>query len=95
MAYRRLPATQPEAHATAGDTAGAAPATAGYRSSVPDRPRPSIRGQKATLPHKPCAVCGRPMSWRRSWAKNWDDVRYCSKACRRRRREAGDSTRDD
>lgn len=25
------------------------------------------------------------MQWRASWAKNWDDVRYCSDACRRRR----------
>jgi hypothetical protein len=25
------------------------------------------------------------MTWRRSWARNWDEVRYCSSACRRRR----------
>ncbi len=25
------------------------------------------------------------MSWRASWAKNWDQVRYCSDACRSRR----------
>jgi Uncharacterized protein conserved in bacteria len=23
------------------------------------------------------------MSWRKSWAKNWDQVKYCSDACRR------------
>ena len=23
------------------------------------------------------------MQWRKSWAKNWDDVRYCSDACRK------------
>lgn len=55
---------------------------------MPDRPRPAMRGQKAALPHKPCVVCGRPMSWRRAWAKNWDEVRYCSEACRRRRHDA-------
>jgi hypothetical protein len=22
------------------------------------------------------------MVWRKSWAKNWDDVKYCSDACR-------------
>ncbi|RZL31151.1 MAG: DUF2256 domain-containing protein, partial [Rubrivivax sp.] len=33
---------------------------------------------------KPCAACGRPMSWRRRWAANWAEVRYCSDACRRR-----------
>ncbi|NKF24591.1 DUF2256 domain-containing protein [Solimonas marina] len=47
-----------------------------------------FKGNKASLPSKPCAVCGRPMSWRRTWAKNWDDVRYCSEACRRRRAKA-------
>lgn len=34
---------------------------------------------------KVCQSCGRVMSWRRSWARTWDDVRYCSDACRRRR----------
>ena len=24
------------------------------------------------------------MQWRAKWAKNWDEVRYCSDACRRR-----------
>jgi hypothetical protein len=46
------------------------------------------KGNKAHLPSKPCTVCGQPMSWRRAWAKNWDEVRYCSEACRRRK---GDS----
>jgi hypothetical protein len=41
------------------------------------------RGNKASLPSKPCAACGRPMSWRRAWAKNWEQVRYCSESCRR------------
>jgi hypothetical protein len=42
-----------------------------------------FKGNKAALPTKPCTVCGRPMSWRRAWAKNWGEVRYCSDACRR------------
>ena len=25
------------------------------------------------------------MEWRTSWARNWDQVRYCSDACRRRK----------
>jgi hypothetical protein len=25
------------------------------------------------------------MQWRKSWAKNWDEVKYCSDACRRRK----------
>ncbi|WP_323808905.1 DUF2256 domain-containing protein [Zeimonas arvi] len=26
------------------------------------------------------------MTWRRRWARCWDEVRYCSDACRRARR---------
>ena len=44
-----------------------------------------FRGNKATLPSKPCVVCGLPMTWRRSWAKNWAEVKYCSDACRRKK----------
>ncbi len=25
------------------------------------------------------------MSWRKAWAKNWDEVRYCSEGCRKRK----------
>ena len=42
-----------------------------------------FKGNKAALPNKPCAHCGRPMSWRKAWAKNWAEVKYCSDACRR------------
>lgn len=34
---------------------------------------------------KICASCGREMIWRKAWAKNWDDVRYCSDGCRKRK----------
>ena len=34
---------------------------------------------------KVCQSCGRVMSWRKSWARNWDEVRYCSDSCRRRK----------
>ncbi|MFZ9483613.1 MAG: DUF3253 domain-containing protein [Ilumatobacteraceae bacterium] len=34
---------------------------------------------------KTCASCGREMQWRAAWARNWDSVRYCSDACRRRK----------
>ena len=43
----------------------------------------SFKGNKQALPAKPCAVCGRAMSWRKAWAKNWAELRYCSKACRK------------
>jgi len=41
-----------------------------------------FKGNKQTLPSKPCAVCGRPMTWRKAWARNWEAVKYCSDACR-------------
>jgi hypothetical protein len=37
----------------------------------------------ANRPSKICATCGRQFQWRRSWARDWDEVRYCSQACRR------------
>jgi hypothetical protein len=40
---------------------------------------------KRDLPVKNCAHCGRPFSWRRKWARDWEDVRYCSDGCRRGR----------
>ncbi len=44
----------------------------------------TFKGNKATLPSKPCTGCGRPMSWRKRWAKNWSAVKFCSDACRQR-----------
>jgi hypothetical protein len=32
---------------------------------------------------KTCAACGRRIAWRRKWARDWDQVRWCSDACRR------------
>lgn len=34
---------------------------------------------------KPCSSCGRTITWRKSWARDWDQVRYCSDACRKRK----------
>lgn len=51
--------------------------------------RVGFKGNKSALPSKPCAACGRPMSWRKAWAKNWAEVRYCSEACRKRRGHGG------
>ncbi|HOX68263.1 MAG TPA: DUF2256 domain-containing protein [Burkholderiaceae bacterium] len=50
---------------------------------------PAFRGNKAALPSKPCLTCCRPMSWRRRWARTWNEVRYCSDACRRARADHG------
>jgi hypothetical protein len=32
---------------------------------------------------KTCVSCGRAMTWRKSWERNWDEVKYCSDACRK------------
>jgi len=53
-------------------------------SDKSDPRSPSFRGNKAALPSKPCEGCGLAMSWRRRWAKNWAEVKYCSEACRRK-----------
>ncbi|MBY0587677.1 DUF2256 domain-containing protein [bacterium] len=34
-------------------------------------------------PTKTCPVCGKPFSWRKKWERNWEQVIYCSDACRR------------
>lgn len=44
----------------------------------------SFKGNKSFLPSKICAACHREMVWRKSWAKNWDSVKYCSDACRKK-----------
>lgn len=38
----------------------------------------------AEPPAKNCVACGRVMEWRKKWERSWDEVRYCSSACRRR-----------
>jgi hypothetical protein len=32
---------------------------------------------------KVCERCGRTMEYRKKWARNWDQVKYCSERCRR------------
>ncbi|MFZ4629494.1 MAG: DUF2256 domain-containing protein [Blastocatellia bacterium] len=41
--------------------------------------------RKGNLPTRICVVCQRPFEWRRKWRAVWEEVRYCSDACRRRR----------
>lgn len=44
----------------------------------------------STPPSKPCAVCGRAITWRKKWERDWENVRYCSDKCRGRKAEARD-----
>jgi hypothetical protein len=38
--------------------------------------------KKSDLPQKVCAACGLPFTWRRKWARDWEQVKYCSDRCR-------------
>ncbi|TAE77469.1 MAG: DUF2256 and DUF3253 domain-containing protein [Verrucomicrobia bacterium] len=32
---------------------------------------------------KSCVTCGRRITWRKKWERCWDEVRFCSDACRK------------
>jgi hypothetical protein len=38
--------------------------------------------KKGDLPAKICLHCLRPFSWRKKWERCWDEVKYCSDACK-------------
>ena len=48
-----------------------------------------------TPPDRICASCGRSFAWRRKWARDWEQVRYCSDACRRHGVDATDRALED
>lgn len=41
--------------------------------------------KKMNLPVKTCECCGRPFTWRKKWEKVWDEVKYCSDKCKKKR----------
>lgn len=50
--------------------------------------------KKRDLPAKTCLVCQRPFAWRRKWARVWDEVKYCSDACRMRKKSVSHETKN-
>ena len=59
----------------------------GCRSrSIPESPM----ADHPERPTKICPVCGRPFQWRKKWKDVWEEVRYCSERCRRRRSNVAD-----
>lgn len=38
--------------------------------------------RKGDLPSKLCPACNRPFNWRKKWARDWENVVYCSDRCR-------------
>lgn len=39
---------------------------------------------------KTCEACGRRIAWRKKWEACWDEVKFCSDACRRDRPTSAD-----
>lgn len=39
--------------------------------------------RRSPKPVKTCAACARPFEWRKKWERDWEQVKYCSDACRR------------
>jgi hypothetical protein len=56
-----------------------------------DARRQKAKASGGRAPVKWCAVCGRVISWRRKWRKDWDNLKYCSDKCR----ASGLTSRDD
>ncbi len=53
----------------------------------------SMRGvKKSDLPTKICTTCGRPFAWRKKWERVWEEVLYCSDACRKNKKMTERST---
>lgn len=51
--------------------------------------------KRPDLPTRTCVVCGREMVWRKAWARTFDEVRYCSDACRRARVTPADTALEE
>ena len=39
------------------------------------------------LQSKICLVCGLSFNWRKKWAREWENVKYCSERCRRNKKK--------
>ncbi|MDO7573530.1 MAG: DUF2256 domain-containing protein [Oceanospirillaceae bacterium] len=38
--------------------------------------------KKGDLPQKICQTCNKPYAWRKKWARDWANIRYCSQRCK-------------
>ena len=43
--------------------------------------------KKLNLPEKMCQQCKRPFAWRKKWLRCWEEVKYCSDACRKKSKQ--------
>jgi len=46
-------------------------------------------------PDKTCATCGRRIEWRKKWERCWDEVKFCSDACRRSKPSEADRSMEE
>ncbi|MGB1546491.1 MAG: DUF2256 domain-containing protein [Candidatus Puniceispirillaceae bacterium] len=53
-----------------------------FDSLMPDNHRKGPMVKKSELDEKICLTCKRPFSWRKKWARDWGNVKFCSKRCR-------------
>ncbi|MDG0969562.1 MAG: DUF2256 domain-containing protein [Porticoccaceae bacterium] len=44
--------------------------------------------KKSDLPSKVCIQCKRPFTWRKKWARCWNEVQYCSRRCKTESRQS-------
>src|ERR1700712_5627980 len=44
---------------------------------------------------KACAACGRTITWRKKWERDWDNVKFCSDACRSHKPGARDNALEE
>lgn len=58
-----------------------------FLAAIRQGARSGARLSMRSMPPDPksCAVCGRTIEWRRKWERSWNEVKYCSEACRRRK----------
>nr|WP_086938611.1 DUF2256 domain-containing protein [Thaumasiovibrio occultus] len=45
-----------------------------------------MKKSKRDLPTKICVSCGLSFCWRKKWKRCWDEVKYCSERCQRKKR---------
>lgn len=58
--------------------------------NIKDNRKSVMAKATATFMSKLCQTCGRQISPRAKWAKNWEEIRYCSDSCRHHRPNAID-----
>ena len=58
------------------------------------RPAKSATNRGAAPAAKTCLQCGRTITWRKKWERDWPQVKYCSQACRRAPHQDGADLED-